>query len=96
MRGEWQQGSYHFVMYVFLANEPAMVPDGFCGHHVTAVRQMRPSEVRPHPTDMRILNDAGVAGYPEGEIEAALAGEGITMTGHLTSTGVRMPVLVDR
>jgi 8-oxo-dGTP diphosphatase len=84
MRGAWAQGHYHFVMYVFLADEPAEVPEGFAGHHVSAVRQMRPDAVRPHPTDMQILNDAGVAHYPQPQIDAELARDGITMTRNFT------------
>ncbi len=80
MRGSWAKGPYHFLMYVFLADEPAVVPEGFAGHHVTEVRQARWNEMRPHPTDMRILNDAGVAGYPEADVDAGLARDGITMT----------------
>lgn len=79
-------GRYHFLMYVFLADAPVAVPSGFSGHHVSEVRQVRWDELRPHPTDMRILNDAGVAGYPEAEIEAELAGGGIVMTGYHTAS----------
>lgn len=97
MRGQWAQGAYHFVMYVFLAREPAIVPDGFTGHHVSGVRQMRWSELRPHPTDMQILNDAGVADYPQADVDAELAGAGITMTRHLTgSPAVPRGVFADR
>lgn len=97
MWGEWAQGAYHFVMYVFLAHEPAVVPDGFTGHHVSAVRQMRLSEVRPHPTDMQILNDAGVGDYPQADVDAELAGAGIVMTCHLAgSLAALRGVFVDR
>lgn len=97
MRGEWAQGAYHFVMYVFLAHEPAVVPEGFTGHHVSAVRQMRLSEVRPHPTDLQILNDAGVGDYPQADVDAELAGEGIVMTRHLAgSLAALRGMFVDR
>ncbi len=85
IRGESAQGAYHFVMYVFLTHEPAVVPEGFTGHHVSAVRQTRWSEIRPHPTDMQILNDAGVADYPQTDIDAELADAGIVMTRHLAN-----------
>lgn len=97
MRGQWAQGPYHFMMYVFLADQPALVPDGFAGHHVTAVQQMRPSEVRPHPTDMLILNDAGVADYPQADVDAELARDGIVMTRYLARTlPADLGVLVNR
>ncbi|MGQ0776602.1 MAG: NUDIX hydrolase [Pseudonocardiales bacterium] len=86
IRGEWARGAYHFVMYVFLVHEPVVVPEGFSGHHVSVVGQMRWSEVRPHPTDMQILNDAGVADYPHADVEAELASAGIVMTSHLAGS----------
>jgi 8-oxo-dGTP diphosphatase len=98
MRGQWAQGPYHFMMYVFLTKEPALIPDGFAGHHVSAVQQMRPSQVRPHPTDMQILNDAGVADYPQADIDAELARDGIVMTSYLTTGALPADfrMLVDR
>ena len=83
MRGEWARGAYHFLMFVFRAAEPVVAPEGFVGHHVGEVRQMRPVEVRPHSTDMRILDDAGVSSYGEREVEAALTADGVSMTRHL-------------
>ncbi|MFB9433712.1 NUDIX hydrolase [Streptoalloteichus tenebrarius] len=81
MRGHGPEGNpYHFVMAVFRAEHDSRVPEGFSGHHVSEVRQMPPASVRPHPTDMWILNDAGVADYPWDEVEQALRVEGITMT----------------
>jgi 8-oxo-dGTP diphosphatase len=77
-------GGYHFLMYVFLADAPVTAPAGFSGHHVSEVRQARWDELRPHPTDMRILNDAGVADYPRAEVEAELARDGIVMTRYHT------------
>lgn len=69
------------VMFAFLTDEPAVVPDGFQGDVAGAV-QLPPSGVRPHPTVMHILNDAGVAEYPLAEVEAGLAADQITMTCH--------------
>lgn len=79
MRGQWAQGPCHFMMYVFMANQPALVPDGFAGHHVTAVRQVTPRQARPHPTGMVILNDAGVTDYPQADIDSGMTLEGIAM-----------------
>lgn len=84
MRGEWEQGSYHFLMYVFVATQPCVVPKGFRGHHVSEVVQAPPDMLRPHPTDMRILNDAGVANYAEADIQAGLDRDAITMTSYRT------------
>jgi 8-oxo-dGTP diphosphatase len=78
---------YHFVMHVFRANEVAIVPTGFDGHHVSEVRQMHPSEVLPHPTDMQIMNDAGVSNYAQSEIDSLLDQEQVTMTSHLLKQG---------
>jgi 8-oxo-dGTP diphosphatase len=97
MRGTWAQGSYHFVMYVFVADDPVRVPVGIAGHHVSEVRQARPGELRPHPTDMQILNDAGVADYPQADIDASLARVGIAMVRHLAGpAAARLEVLADR
>jgi 8-oxo-dGTP pyrophosphatase MutT (NUDIX family) len=81
MRGPWAQGDYHVVMFAFQAVQPAVVPEGFHGD-VGKIVQVPPNTVRPHPTVMRILNDAGVADYPAADIETALAADRIAMTCH--------------
>jgi 8-oxo-dGTP diphosphatase len=81
MRGPWVQGDYHVVMFAFRAEHAAVVPEGFHGD-VGEVVQVPPDTVRPHPTVMRILNDAGVADYPAADIETALAADRIAMTCH--------------
>ena len=81
MRGPWAQGDYHVVMFAFRAEQSAVVPEGFHGD-VGKIVQVPWDTVRPHPTVMRILNDAGVAGYPASDIETALAADRITMTCH--------------
>lgn len=91
MRGVWEKGPYHFLMYVFRADDPVAVPPGFVGHHVTEVRQARPEEMRPHPTDMRILNDAGVADYADADIEEGLARDGVSMV-CLPASGLAAPL----
>jgi hypothetical protein len=48
------------------------------------VRQERWDRLEPHPTDMPILNDAGLAAYPRGLIEDRLAAAGISMANLLT------------
>jgi len=58
---------------------PSTVPAGFGGHHVAEVVQRRPSQMLPHPTVMQVLDDAGVADYPQSQIDAGLAGGGVRM-----------------
>jgi 8-oxo-dGTP diphosphatase len=73
-------GAYHFMLTVFRAlGCTATPPEGFTGHHVGEVRQVPWDEVRPHPTVMQILNDAGVAQYLDAEIKEGLRRDGITM-----------------
>jgi 8-oxo-dGTP diphosphatase len=88
MRGEWAEGGYHIIMFAFLSGTQAVVPAGFTGDHVGDVVQVVPARLRPHPTVMRILNDAGVAAYPDDEIDAWLARDGITMLSLRTGSPV--------
>ena len=81
MRGSWAQGGYSVVMFAFLAAGPAVVPEGFQGD-VGGVMQVPPGSVRPHPTVMRILNDAGAGVYWSADIEAGLVTEHVSMTSH--------------
>jgi 8-oxo-dGTP diphosphatase len=74
---------HHFVMWAY-RSEVGVVPERFAGHHVSAVRQERWDQLEPHPTDMPILNDAGVAAYPREVIARRLSAEQITMTSLLT------------
>jgi 8-oxo-dGTP pyrophosphatase MutT (NUDIX family) len=75
---------HHFVMWAYRSQVAAALPDRFAGHHVTGARQCRWDAVVPHPTDMPILNDAGVAAYPRAVIEDRLAQEQIMMASMLT------------
>jgi 8-oxo-dGTP diphosphatase len=75
---------HHFVMWAYRSQQTGRVPERFAGHHVSAVRQERWDRLEPHPTDMPILNDAGVAAYPHEVIAGRLAAEQITMTSLLT------------
>ena len=74
---------------VTLRSRDGLVPDGFAGHYVTAVERMCQNQVRPHQTDMWILNDARVADYPRADIDAELARDGIIMTRYLARTPER-------
>jgi 8-oxo-dGTP diphosphatase len=71
-------------MWAYRSSRPVQVPNRFSGHHVGGIRQARWNEVEPHPTDMPILSDAGVAAYPRGLIDEQLAWAGIVMSSLLT------------
>jgi 8-oxo-dGTP diphosphatase len=75
---------HHFVMWAYRSQRAGLVPEHFAGHHVGGVRQERWDRLEPHPTDMPILNDAGVAAYPPEMIAGRLAAERIAMTSLLT------------
>jgi 8-oxo-dGTP diphosphatase len=77
MRGSWPGGDYHFVMFAFLAD--GGVRTGVGGHHVDAVIEAAVDAVEPHPTVMRILNDAGIGRYDQAMIDAGLRRDGIEM-----------------
>ncbi|WP_327023090.1 NUDIX hydrolase [Micromonospora sp. NBC_01739] len=83
-----EDGSYHFVMFAFRAGTATRVTVG--GHHVGGVLQASVDEVQPHPTVMRILNDAGAASYPAQDIEQGLRRNGILMGGHLIATAAAL------
>jgi ADP-ribose pyrophosphatase YjhB (NUDIX family) len=83
-----EAGSYHFVMFAFRAGTATRVTAG--GHHVDGVLQASVDEVQPHPTVMRILNDADVASYPAQDIEQGLRRNGILMDGHLIATAAAL------
>lgn len=71
---------HHFVMWAYRSKQVGHVPAGFRGHHVAGVRQMPWAAVEPHPTDMPILNDAGVAAYGRELIDERMRRAGIGMT----------------
>lgn len=75
---------HHFVIWAFRSEHAEPAGGRFRGHHVSGVRQERWDRLEPHPTDMPILNDAGLAAYPQGLIEDRLAAAGISMTNLLT------------
>ncbi len=78
-------------MWAYRGQRTAVVPDGFAGHHVGAVRQERWDRIGPHPTDMPILNDAGAAAYPRELITERLGCERISMTSLLTGQSFGQP-----
>ncbi|HYS35651.1 MAG TPA: NUDIX hydrolase [Pseudonocardiaceae bacterium] len=92
MRGAWNHGAYHLIMFAFLADAHVVLPaSATADHDVGEVVQGVPAAVRPHPTVMRILNDAGIADFDPTEIDTALAAHGISMlclkTGSQARTG---------
>ncbi|MER5491411.1 NUDIX hydrolase [Streptomyces sp. NPDC002454] len=89
--GTWAHGSYHLMLFGFLADRPYRVPTGFDGHNVGAVRQVRIGELPLHSTDLQILTDAGVASYRDTEIARALSVDGISMTAHRVDRSISVP-----
>jgi 8-oxo-dGTP diphosphatase len=80
MHGAWDQGAYHPIMFAFPADARVALPaSATADHGVGEVIQGAPAAVRPHPTVMRILNDADVADFDPTEIDAALAADGISI-----------------
>jgi len=80
MRGQWPGGTYHLIMFAFLADAPVALPARRTADQgVGEVIQGDPAVVRPHPTVMRILNDAGVACFDQFEIDRLLARDGVSM-----------------
>ncbi|WP_233625013.1 NUDIX hydrolase [Actinoplanes sp. ATCC 53533] len=80
MRGQSRSGAYHVIMFAFLAGSPVAVPTlATTDEGVGEIVQGDPAVVRPHPTVMRILNDAGVARFDQAEIDELLDRDGITM-----------------
>ncbi|RCV52795.1 NUDIX hydrolase [Marinitenerispora sediminis] len=81
IRGEHAGEPYAFRLHVFRALEPCVIPPDFVMDpmEVSDIGQMRPSELLPHPTDMRILNDAGYGDYDPELIERLLAADGVRM-----------------
>jgi 8-oxo-dGTP diphosphatase len=91
MRGRWSDGSYHVIMFAFLAEAPVLLPGAATADAgVGEVIQADPEVVRPHPTVMRILNDAGVAGFDQQEIDRLLERDGISMLCLPTTAFVRV------
>lgn len=85
MRGTWAGGDYHLLMYAFATVEPMAVPAGFRDRQVDSVRQERPSDMRPHPTIMQILNDAGAADYAQSDIDTGLESVRVVMDRRLAA-----------
>jgi 8-oxo-dGTP diphosphatase len=74
----------HFVIWGYRSHRASPVPSEFSGHHVGTIRQEHWDRIEPHPTDMPILNDTGVAHYQRELIEDRLAAQNAAMTNLLT------------
>lgn len=79
MRGRWSGGDYHLMMMAFRGAASGEIPPDFQGDGVGEVRWAHLHELPLHSTDLRILTDAGLAAFPDDQIEAALAADGIMM-----------------
>jgi 8-oxo-dGTP diphosphatase len=90
MFGEWSEGAYHLVMFAFRADEPVALPANHDGHNVGAVRQVGIGDLPLHSTDLRMLTDAGLAGFSDEVVERALRADGITMVAHTVNGTARL------
>ncbi|MFC4564455.1 NUDIX domain-containing protein [Nocardiopsis mangrovi] len=73
---------YHVHLHVYRALRPCAVPDGFTGDpaEVAGIDQAHPQRVLPHPVDMLVLNDAGLADYDPDLVRRLLNADGVTVT----------------
>jgi 8-oxo-dGTP diphosphatase len=79
VHGAWDQDAYHLIMFAFLADARVALPaSATTDHGVGEIIQDVPAAVRPHPTVVRILNDADVADFDPTEFDTALAAHGIS------------------
>jgi 8-oxo-dGTP diphosphatase len=82
MHGHWSDGTYHVIMFAYLAHDPVNMPANGTGDSgIASVVQRDPAAVRPHPTVMRVLNDAGLANFAEEDITRMLAADQINICG---------------
>ncbi|QBI56668.1 NUDIX domain-containing protein [Streptomonospora litoralis] len=82
IRGGSEDGEpYWFRMHVYRALQTSAVPEGFAPDpaEVAGVCQVHPRDILPHPTDMVILNDAGLADYDPALVRRLLSADGVVM-----------------
>ncbi|GAA3731346.1 8-oxo-dGTP diphosphatase [Spinactinospora alkalitolerans] len=83
IRGRAEEGGepYGFRVHVYRALEPCVVPADFVldPMEVSDIGQVHPSEILPHPTDMRILNEAGFADYDPELVRRLMDADRVTM-----------------
>lgn len=83
IRGTWAEGPYHLIMFGFLSRDIGLVPTGFDGHNVSAIRQCHPSEIDAHPVVLQMLVDAAVIEVPQAALVDGLERDEISLTRHL-------------
>ncbi|ASU81645.1 NUDIX domain-containing protein [Nocardiopsis gilva YIM 90087] len=73
---------YRFRLHVYRALQPCTVTDGFVPNptDVAEVGQAHPHDILPHPTHMRILNDAGLADFDPALVQRLLETDGVAVT----------------
>lgn len=84
VRGSDDGQPYQVRLHVYRALQQC--PTGELGQDTTGesgvaeLRQAHPHQVLPHPTDMRVLNDAGLADYDPDLVGRLLAADGAVLT----------------
>jgi len=73
---------YRFRMHVYRSLRACAVPGGFAPDpaEVSGVCQVHARDILPHPTDMIVLNDAGLGDYDPKLVRRLLAADGAAMS----------------
>lgn len=82
IRGRSEDGEdYWFRMHVYRALRACTVPEGFAPDpaEVAGISQVHARDILPHPTDMVVLNDAGLADYDPALVRRLLAADSVEM-----------------
>ncbi|MFD0776414.1 NUDIX domain-containing protein [Streptomonospora algeriensis] len=76
------EGPFWFRMHVYRALRPCAVLEGFAPDpaEIGGVCQGHPRDVLPHPTDMVVLNEAGLADYDPALVNRLLMADGVAMS----------------
>lgn len=80
--GEWRHGPFHFILLAFAGEVDDTAPPSLDGRESVVVCWATPQQIELHPTDLRMLADAGVRDFSESEIERSLAQAGLRMCGY--------------
>lgn len=70
--GAWPYGPFHFILLAFAGRASSDPPGHGPGEDEGEMCWARPTDLDLHPTDLMMLNDAGVAEYTHDEIRRAL------------------------
>ncbi|MUL41271.1 NUDIX domain-containing protein [Streptomonospora sp. PA3] len=82
IRGRAEDGApYRLRLHAYRALQAGTVPEGFAPDpaEVAGVCQLHPRDILPHPTDMVVLNDAGLGDYDPDLVRRLLAADGVEM-----------------